>query len=251
MAVDNPARPLGAAAGLSTVSFSHLPLRLSAGYGAGMSAAADRIQDLLRPTGEEDLLPVRYPSPRVRVEPKQALAAGAVALALVGGWAFSRHPEPQAPPQWEAAADTAAPAQLVVSVVGEVDNPGLVTLEQGARVADALGTARPRPEADLLALNQAQLLVDGQQILVLPRGAAAPPQGAPPGAAAAGAGAGVSINSAGPAELTTLPGVGAATAAAIVAHREASGPFASVEDLMDVKGIGPAKFEALRDLVTL
>ena len=235
MAVDNPARPLGAAAGLSTVSFSHLPLRLSAGYGAGMSAAADRIQDLLRPTGEEDLLPVRYPSPRVRVEPKQALAAGAVALALVGGWAFSRHPEPQAPPQWEAAADTAAPAQLVVSVVGEVDNPGLVTLEQGARVADALGTARPRPEADLLALNQAQLLVDGQQILVLPRGG----------------GAGVSINSAGPAELTTLPGVGAATAAAIVAHREASGPFASVEGLMDVKGIGPAKFEALRDLVTL
>mgnify|MGYP002717383792 FL=1 len=215
-----------------------------------MSVAADRIQDLLRPTGEEDLLPVRYPSPRVRVEPKQALAAGAVALTLVGGWILSRHPEQQPQPQWEETADVAAPAQLVVSVVGEVDNPGLVTLDQGARVADALSSARPRPEADLLALNQAQLLVDGQQILVLPSGAAAPPQGAPPGAASS-PGTGVSINSAGPAELTTLPGVGAATAAAIVAHREASGPFASVEGLMDVKGIGPAKFEALRDLVTL
>lgn len=213
-------------------------------------SAADRIQDLLRPTGEEDLLPVRYPSPRVRVEPKQALAAGAVVLALVGGWVLSRNPEPQPPPQWEEASATPTPTGLVVSVVGEVDNPGLVTLEQGARVADALSSAHPRPEADLLALNQAQLLVDGQQILVLPRGVAAPPQGAPPGAAPA-AGASVSINSAGAAELTTLPGVGAATAAAIVAHREASGPFASVEGLMDVKGIGPAKFEALRDLVTL
>ena len=61
----------------------------------------------------------------------------------------------------------------------------------------------------------------------------------------------VSLNSATAAELTTLPGVGEATAAAIVAHREANGPFTTVEQLMDVRGIGPAKFEAMREQVGL
>ena len=59
------------------------------------------------------------------------------------------------------------------------------------------------------------------------------------------------MNSASAGELTELPGVGEATAAAIVAHREANGPFTAVEQLMDVKGIGPAKFDAVKDLVTL
>lgn len=236
-----------------------------------MSAAADRIQDLLKPTGEEDLLPVRYPSPRVRVEPKQAVAAAAVALALVGGWAVTRTSSSEAQPSaWEGAAvqTTAAPAEVVVSVVGEVESPGLVTLEQGARVADALRAARPRPEADVYALNQAQLLVDGQQLLVPAPGASALDGAAPGASGAAGAAAvgaagaaaaagtgggagGVSINSAGATELTTLPGVGAATAAAIIAHREANGPFTSIDGLLDVKGIGPAKLDALRDMVVL
>ena len=61
----------------------------------------------------------------------------------------------------------------------------------------------------------------------------------------------ISLNSATAADLTVLPGVGDATAAAIVAHRESAGPFTAVEQLMDVKGIGPAKFEAMKDLVTL
>lgn len=227
-----------------------------------MSAAADRIQDLLKPTGEEDLLPVRYPSPRVRVEPKQAVAAAAVALALVGGWAVTRTSSSEAQPAaWDGTAvetTTAAAAKVVVSVVGEVESPGLVTLEGGARVADALHAARPRPEADVYALNQAQLLVDGQQILVPAQGAAPAGAGAPGAGAAGGAGGapgaaggGVSINSAGTAELTTLPGVGAATAAAIIAHREANGPFTSIDGLLDVKGIGPAKLEALRGAVVL
>ena len=61
----------------------------------------------------------------------------------------------------------------------------------------------------------------------------------------------MSLNSASASELTALPGVGEATAAAIVAHREANGPFTAVEQLMDVRGIGPAKFEAMRDMVGL
>ena len=75
-------------------------------------------------------------------------------------------------------------------------------------------------------------------------------------AAPAGAGDGVAagpvnINSATPDELDTLPGIGPATAAAIVSDRSAHGPFKSVDDLQRVRGIGPAKFEQLRNLVTV
>lgn len=213
-------------------------------------STADRIKELLRPTGEEDALAVEYPSPRLRVEPAQAATAVAAVFALLAGWVMLRPGPPEPPePQWDAAAEaTPAPEQVVVSVVGEVANPGLVTLDQGARVAQALEIAQPYPHADLVALNQAQLLVDGQQIHVQAIGAA-PPPGAPDAPGAPGAPGLVSLNTASAAELTTLPGVGDATAAAIIAHREANGPFASVEQLVDVKGIGPAKFEALKDLV--
>ncbi|SDR79279.1 competence protein ComEA [Corynebacterium timonense] len=197
---------------------------------------------------------VDYPSPRLEVEPRQALILIAVVLAAVIAWLALRPAPPEAEAAWEEipAAPTSptvtAPQQVVVSVVGAVDTPGLVTLEQGARVADALAAASPRPEADLVSLNQAQLLVDGQQIHVLAVGEAAP---APAPAPAAAAGGLVSLNTAAAAELEALPGIGAATAAAIIAHREANGPFSSVDALLDVKGIGPAKFEALKDLVSV
>ena len=120
-------------------------------------------------------------------------------------------------------------------------------MNEGSRIADALQMAQPLPHADLLAHNQAQLLVDGQQIVVQAVGAA-PPAAASSDSGGAGV---VSLNSATAAELTALPGVGEATAAAIVAHREANGPFTTVEQLMDVRGIGPAKFEAMREQVGL
>lgn len=213
--------------------------------------ATQRLADLARPTGEEDVMRVDYPEPRVSVRPKQAAAAVGVVAALVLGW-FLLRPSPAAEPpapQWDAAEET--PATVVVSVVGAVANPGLVTLDNGARVADALDHASPLPEADLLAVNLAQLLVDGQQIHIPTHGQ--PPHPAAPAdpAANSAAGAGISINSASAAELTELPGVGEATASAIVAHREANGPFTAVEQLMDVKGIGPAKFDAVKDLIVL
>lgn len=207
----------------------------------------DRIKELTRPTGEEDLLAVRYPEPRLQVGVKQGACAAGVVLLLVGGWALTRGdpPDNEAPTlAWEHVADpTEVPGVVVVSVVGEVDNPGLVTLNQGSRVADALHVARPRPHADLISVNHAQVLVDGQQIHVQAVGAV--------GAGGSSASDVLSLNSASASELTALPGVGEATAAAIVAHREQRGPFTSVEQLMDVKGIGPAKFEALRGQVGL
>ena len=201
-----------------------------------------RLKELTRPTGEEDILPVEYPAPRVAVGGRQAFLVASISMALVGAWAFTRPDVPPPEPVWEQPAAVAE--ELVVSVVGEVEHPGLITLAPGARVADALAVAVPKPEADLLLLNQAQLLVDAQQILVqTPNPQLEVPAAGEPGL--------VSINTASAEQLTSLAGVGQATANAIVAHREANGPFATLEALMDVKGIGPAKFAALEGQITL
>lgn len=211
--------------------------------------AIDRLQELTRPTGEEDLMAVRYPKPRLSVPVKPAAAVVVALLVAVGAWAATRGGgDAGEKVEWEQiASPTEVGGVVVVAVVGEVANPGLMTLNEGSRIADALQIAQPLPHADLLAHNQAQLLVDGQQIVVQAVGAA------PPAAAASDSGGAgvVSLNSATAAELTALPGVGEATAAAIVAHREANGPFTTVEQLMDVRGIGPAKFEAMRAQVGL
>lgn len=150
-------------------------------------------------------------------------------------------------------------------------------LGSGARVADAIAAAGGDLEGvDLALLNQAARLTDGQQIVVPAPGATALPgvpgttggnPGAAPGAAggtaspesagggAAGAGATsggeISLNSATSEQLQELNGVGEATAAAIIAYREDNGGFRSVDDLLEVSGIGPAKFEKIRDHVTL
>ncbi len=224
---------------------------MAAGLSVPGMNAIDRLQELTRPTGEEDLLAVRYPAPRVSVPVKPAAAAVVALLVAVGAWAALRGGGGEGDEvSWEqVASPTEVSEVVVVAVVGEVANPGLMTLNEGSRIADALQIAQPLPHADLLAHNQAQLLVDGQQIHVQAIGAT-PPAGGATGAAPAEAGT-VSLNSTSASELTALPGVGDATAAAIVAHREANGPFTAVEQLTDVRGIGPAKFEAMRDMVGL
>jgi competence protein ComEA len=165
---------------------------------------------------------------------------------------------------------SAAATELVVSVVGLVRTPGLVRLPATARIADAIARAGGgRPGADLLGLNMAQPLHDGDQVLV----GYADPAGGPalrsavvsgagaanpvPGAAAprsaapssGGAGGLVDLNTADAAALDALPGVGPKTAAAILEWRQRNGRFASVDQLAEVDGIGPAKFASLRDLV--
>lgn len=218
---------------------------------------SERIQELTRPTGEEALLQVKYPTPRVHVPAKPAAAVAGAVVCLLVVWALLqvRGPDPAEveAPVWEnVATATDVPERVVVAVVGEVANPGLVTLNQGSRVADALDIAQPLEHADLLQLNLAQVLVDGQQLHVVAIGeGSVVPAGSAGDGAPAGAGGQLSLNSASVAELVTLPGVGDATAAAIIAHREANGPFQKVEDLMQVKGIGPAKFEAIAPLVGL
>lgn len=169
------------------------------------------------------------------------------------------------------AVPTSAPAELVVSVVGLVRTPGLVRLPPTARIADAIARAGGgRPGADLLGLNMAQPLRDGDQVLVgyadpaggpalrsavvSGGGATASAPGAAPRASSSpstGAAGTVNLNTADAAALDALPGVGPKTAAAILEWRQRNGRFSSVDQLAEVDGIGPARFASLRDLVTV
>lgn len=212
---------------------------------------------MLAATSEDQRLKVQYPRPRVSLS-KQHMLAGAVVMAIIVAVLLLQPRE--APLQQPAAVDTQpyaseeADSEIVVSVVGAVDQPGLVTLAPGARVADALAMAKPQVDADLAAVNLAQKLVDAQQLLIPRVGEAPPPQPgiAGSGVDAVGAAEGkVSINSASSAELEQLSGVGAKTAAAIIEYRQAHGGFRSIDELQQVKGIGPAKFAQIRPEVVL
>ena len=156
------------------------------------------------------------------------------------------------------------PLRIAVHVVGAVQQPGVYHLAAGSRGDDAVRSAGgATSQADLKRVNLAAVLVDGQQLwiprigellvpntlpITLPNavsGAGAPPSAVP----STGVTALVDINQATVADLDRLPGIGPSTARAIVDHRTRNGPFASVDDLLAVRGIGPAKLAELRALV--
>lgn len=180
----------------------------------------------------------------------RVLAAIMAVLVLVALVVWSRGSEARiAPPARIPAPDlTATPAGgILVHVAGAVRAPGLYEFPEGARVADAVESAGgPRKGADLGALNLAQVLTDGLKVAVPRRGQ--PSEGIPEPATERPV---VSINAAGEAELETIPGIGPVKAAAIVAHRAEHGPFGSIEELIEVTGIGPATLETVRPYVTL
>lgn len=150
------------------------------------------------------------------------------------------------------AATTTVAASVLVHVAGAVVEPGVYELPAGARVRDAVEAAGgPTETADWNALNLAAVVVDASRVYVPVVGEALPatPALGSDGTDAARSGP-IDVNRATVAELDELPGVGPATAEAIVTERERNGPFVGVDDLDRVPGIGPAKLEALRDLVT-
>jgi competence protein ComEA len=146
---------------------------------------------------------------------------------------------------------TAAP--IVVHVAGAVARPGVLRLPAGSRVVDAVDTAGGlTADADAGRVNLAAKVADGQRVFVPRIGEAAPADATGATATDAGAASGpVDLNAATADQLDRLPGVGPATAAAIIEHRTRSGPFRAVDDLRDVPGIGDAKLAQLRPLVTV
>ena len=134
---------------------------------------------------------------------------------------------------------------LYVHVVGEVENPGMYQLPMGARLVDAVFAAGGLTrQADHSSVNLARELTDGEQVMVMAKGE----QGSSFLAGKTGI---VSLNRSSESELETLPGIGPALAARIVAWREANGGFSKVEDLLKVSGIGDKLLAGLKDSVTL
>ncbi|WP_107772431.1 ComEA family DNA-binding protein [Nocardioides sediminis] len=151
-----------------------------------------------------------------------------------------------------ASGSPSASPDLTVDVAGKVRRPGIAVLPAGARVVDALEAAGgARRGVDLTALNLARPLVDGEQILVgVPDAAGVPATVGDPGGAPT-TGALVNINTADPATLETLPGVGPVTAGAIIGWRDEHGGFTAVEELLEVDGIGDATLAQIAPHVTI
>lgn len=153
--------------------------------------------------------------------------------------------------------------EVVVHIAGAVQAPGVQRMSPSARVVDAVEAAGgATPDAELARINLAAAVEDGQQIYV-PAVGEEPPEpvtggagggteaGTAGNAAGDGAAASVDVNTAAVDELEALPGIGPAIGQAIVDHREQHGPFTSVDQLTDVRGIGDAKLEGLRDHATV
>lgn len=151
---------------------------------------------------------------------------------------------------------TASGTTVTVDVAGKVRHPGVLDLPAGSRVVDAIAAAGgPRPSADLSGLNRARVLVDGEQIVVGAIGAPVAPSGSSSagavGTGAAGPGALVNLNSATAEELDMLPEVGPVTAQAILDYRTEHGGFGSVDELLDIEGIGEKTLEKIAPHVTV
>ncbi len=198
-------------------------------------------------------------------------AAVLIAALLVGWWVFAARPHsvaisPSAPDGRPVSAaptvpppDSTSPRsgssspQVVVDVVGKVRHPGVYRLPLGSRIDDVLRAAGGALHGvDLTSLNLARKVADGEQIAVgvpaASAGGATSTGSSSPGGQPAGP---VDLNTASPEQLDALPGVGPVLAQRIVDWRTAHGRFDSIDQLREVSGIGPSKFDDIRALVTV
>ena len=182
---------------------------------------------------------------------KSMLILLVLALAALGGTMYGYSQRDEAVPldsgstRQEGAAN---PATVTVYVPGAVNKPGVVTLTEGARLADAVNACGGiLPTGDSSRVNLAQALKDGQKINV-------PEKAAPPGKAAASGKQEeqlINLNTADAKALDSLPGVGPSTAKKIIEYRETEGGFKDISDLKKIKGIGEAKYARLKDKVCI
>ena len=195
-------------------------------------------------------------APGVPVSRRGALLILGVALMIVTGFALWNRPQvppPESRPSPEVvvvpgSAIGTAPATATVHVSGAVATPGLVVLPEGSRVADAIaGVGGALPGSELRLVNLAAPVADGMHLDIPWAGDR--PGVAAPLSGAAGSGYPVDLNRADHEDLTGIPGVGEVLALRIVAHRESHGPFMTMEDLLDVPGIGEGRLAGMRDYV--
>jgi competence protein ComEA len=174
----------------------------------------------------------------------RALAVFAVAVAVLAGvlaWRARPRVEPVAAPTALAASSTASSGYLLVAVSGKVRRPGLVRLPVGSRVADAIDAAGGvLPGTDLSQVNLAKKVSDGELIAIGLPAVSGPSAGGP-----------VNLNTATLDQLQTLPGVGPVLAQRIIDYREQHGGFATVADLQKVSGVGDARYNDLKNRVTV
>jgi len=180
---------------------------------------------------------------------------GLVVLFVI--YTILKRPEPTSPPlvitlqpRPTAIPPTPTPATINVYVTGEVNNPDVYALPLNAIVKDAVTAAGgATADADLDRINLATKLTDQMQVYVPRQGEAAPPpsNGSTPNAPTEK----ININTANAEELDKLPGIGPSLAKAIIDYRTKNGPFNKIEDINDVKGIGDALFEKIKDQITV
>ncbi len=182
-----------------------------------------------------------------------SLSVGAIFFSLAHGNAAAA-PTPSLSPLPTYSLPPLPPAKIVVDVAGKVLHPGIYKLPRGSRAAAAIKAAGGQLRGvSLTDINLAEVLTDGQQIIV-----GAPPistasakskkSAASKGKITSGT---ININSATVAQFEQLPGVGAVMAARILAYRTAHGPFATIEDLTKVSGMGKSKFANLKSFVRI
>ena len=197
------------------------------------------------------------------------VAVAGLAGTMYGYW--QRDGETVAMPQTAAPLVTETEPDITVYVAGAVNRPGVVSLRRDTRVVDAVNECGGTlPTADLERINMAELLKDGQKIVVpakatdvsdttpsKPSAVQAPTANVMPTETKnakdysfVNNGEKVNINTADERLLDTLPGVGAATAKKIIEYREAHGAFSRIEDIKKVRGIGEGKFQKMKDMIT-
>ena len=139
--------------------------------------------------------------------------------------------------------------ELVVHVAGAVQNPGVYTLQDGSRVEDAITRAQLLPESDADALNRAALLSDGQKIVVPFAGEAQISNPSTESETGTMPNDKVNLNHATLAQLMTLPGIGEVKAQAIMQYRQEHNGFQTIDQLLQVSGIGSAIYSQIAHLV--
>lgn len=148
-------------------------------------------------------------------------------------------------------------SNIKVYVTGEVNAPGVIELEEGARIQDAIeGAGGIKAEANLKSINLAYEVSDGEKIYVPNLSEVSeeeieeePSSEGSSSSSSSSSKGKININKAIETELTSIPGIGASTAQKIIAHREENGKFKTIEDIKNVSGIGDSKYEKMKDAI--